>query len=55
MSRRASGAAAGPRVILLLLAVAVFTLTAFGVNLEIGNINIGTLGLALFAASFLFP
>ena len=52
MSRRAGGGI-GPRAILLVLAVACFVLVALGV--EIGGFNRTATGLALFAASFLFP
>ncbi len=52
MARR-GGAGVGPRVLLLIAAVACFVLVAFGVN--VGEVNLGALGLALFAASFIFP
>jgi hypothetical protein len=41
----------GPRSILLIIAVVLFLLAAFGVAL--GNISLVPLGLALFAAAFL--
>lgn len=42
----------GPRAILLIIAVVLFLLAAFGVAL--GNVNSLALGLALFAAAFIF-
>ena len=54
MARRA-GAGVGPRIILLILAVVCFAIVAFGINLDLGGVNFGGLGLALFAASFIFP
>jgi membrane-bound ClpP family serine protease len=42
----------GPRSILLIIAVVLFLLAAFGVGL--GDIGITALGFAVFAAAFLF-
>jgi hypothetical protein len=39
--------------LLLIGAVVCFVLVAIGVN--VGEVNLGGLGLALFAASFIFP
>ena len=52
MSRRASSSA-GPRILLLLVAVVCFLLSAFGVDID--AVNIVLVGFAAFAASFLFP
>jgi len=54
MARRGSSAI-GPRIILLILAVVCFAIVAFGIDLDLGGVNFGGLGLALFAASFIFP
>ena len=54
MARR-GGTPIGPRVILLVLAVICFAIGAFGINLDLGGVNLAGLGLALFAASFIFP
>ena len=54
MARR-GGSAIGPRIILLILAVVCFAIVAFGINLNLGGVNFAGLGLALFAASFIFP
>lgn len=45
----------GPGTVLVILAVACFAIVAFGIEIDIGSVNFGGLGLALFAASFLFP
>jgi hypothetical protein len=45
----------GPRTLLLILAVACFAIVAFGIDLDLGSVNFAGLGLALFAASFIFP
>ena len=52
MARR-SGGGVGPSTLLLIGAVVCFVLVAFGVS--VGEVNLGGLGLALFAASFIFP
>ncbi len=44
---------AGPRTLLLLVAVVCFLLGAFGVNVE--AVNIVGIGFAAFAAAFIFP
>lgn len=54
MSRRAGGGI-GPGTLLLILAVACFAIVAFGIDLDLGDVDFGGLGLALFAASFIFP
>jgi hypothetical protein len=54
MSRRA-GIGFSLRSILLILAVACFAIVAFGINLDIGDVNFGGLGLAFFAAALIFP
>ena len=54
MARR-GGSAIGPRIILLVLAVVCFAIVAFGISLNLGAVNFAGLGLALFAASFIFP
>lgn len=54
MARR-GGTAIGPRIILLILAVICFAILAFGIDLDLGGINFAGLGLAFFAASFIFP
>ena len=54
MARR-GGSALGPRIILLILAVVCFAIVAFGIDLDLGGVNLGALGLALFAASFIVP
>ncbi len=51
MSRRAGGV--GPGTLLLIGAVICFVLVAVEVN--VGSINLPAVGLALFAASFIFP
>lgn len=53
MSRRASSGV-GPRILLLLIAVLCFVVAAFGTN-AIGPVNLTGIGLAAFAASFVFP
>jgi hypothetical protein len=52
MSRRGGGGV-GPGTLLLILAVICFVLVAVGV--DIGRLNLPAIGLALFAASFIFP
>ena len=52
MSRRGS-AGVGPRVLLLIAAVVCFVLVAVDINL--GGLDLAAIGLALFAASFIFP
>lgn len=52
MSRRASGGGIG--ALLLLAAVALFVLSAFGVD-NIGTVSLFALGMAVFAASFVVP
>lgn len=54
MARR-GGTAIGPRVILLVLAVICFAMLAFGISVNLAGVNLGWLGLALFAAAFIFP
>jgi hypothetical protein len=54
MSRRGVGGV-GLRTILLILAVACFVIVAFGIDLDLGNVNFGGLGLAFFAAALIFP
>ncbi len=54
MARR-GGSAIGPRIILLVLAVLCFAIVAFGIDLDLGGVNFDGMGLALFAASFIFP
>ena len=53
MSRRAGGGI-GPRLLLLLVAVVCFVVVAFGTN-SVGPVNLLSIGLASFAASFIFP
>jgi hypothetical protein len=52
MVTRRRGAGISPGGVLLLVSVLLFLLTAFGVSL--GEVNIGALGLAAFAGSFIF-
>lgn len=52
MSRRAGGGV-GPGTLLLILAVASFVLVALDV--DVGGADLAAIGLALFAASFIFP
>jgi hypothetical protein len=54
MSRRGVGGL-GLRTIFLILAVACFAIVAFGINVDIGSVNFGGLGLAFFAAALIFP
>lgn len=44
-----------PRTLLLILAVACFAIVAFGIDLDLGGVQFGGLGLMLFAAAFIFP
>jgi hypothetical protein len=44
----------GPRILLLLIAVVCFVVAAFGTN-SLGPANLTGIGLAAFAASFIFP
>jgi hypothetical protein len=55
MSRRAVGGRFSLRTILLILAVVCFAIVAFGINVDIGDVNFGGLGLAFFAAALIFP
>jgi hypothetical protein len=52
MVTRRRGVAVTPTTILLIVAVVCFLLVAFGVTL--GEVNLGGLGLAAFAAAFIF-
>jgi len=53
MSRRA-GSSVGLSTILLIGAVVCFAIVAFGIDLDLGGVSFAGLGLALFAASFIF-
>lgn len=52
MSRRAGGGV-GPGTLLLIIAVICFVLLAAGI--DVGSLNLAAIGLAAFAASFIFP
>jgi hypothetical protein len=45
----------GASAIVLILAVIAFAIPAFGIDIDIGGVNLFALGMALFAASFLLP
>ena len=54
MSRRAGSSVGLSTILLIGAAVICFAIVAFGINIDLGGVSFAGLGLALFAASFIF-